>query len=129
MIGRELSNRTYPEVGVPDAHHMLSHHGYDSDKIVKLQRINQFHIQQLAYQLERLQATRDGDGTLLDNTLVYAHSEHDTAQFHSIDRIPIMTAGRAGGRMRSGLHLDGKDQPATQVGLTLMKAMGVNERD
>ena len=82
-----------------------------------------------AYFVKSLASVREGSGTLLDNTLVYAHSEHDTAQFHSIDRIPMMTAGRAGGRIRSGLHLDGKDQPATQVGLTLIQAMGANQRE
>jgi hypothetical protein len=119
------------KTGVPSTHHILTHEEARNE-----QGYQEMHawfarhaMESWAYFVKALASVREGNGTLLDNTLVYAHSEHDTAQFHSIDRIPIMTAGRAGGRMRSGLHLDGKDQPATQVGLTLMKAMGVNERE
>lgn len=73
----------------------------------------------------KLAAVREGSGTLLDRTLIYAHSEHGNAQMHSIDAIPVMTAGRAGGRMLTGYHVNGKDQPVTQVGLTVMRAMGL----
>jgi hypothetical protein len=76
----------------------------------------------------KLAAVKEGDGTLLDHTLVYAHSEHDTAQSHSLDGIPMMTAGRAGGRLRTGIHVSGKEEkPATQLGLTLLRAMGSSE--
>lgn len=77
----------------------------------------------------KLAAVREGSGTLLDNTLVYAHSEHGNAQMHSIEAIPIMTAGRAGGRIRTGYHVDGKDQAVSQVGLTLMKVMGLKSNE
>ncbi len=86
MIGRELSNRTYPEAGVPDAHHMLSHHGGDPEKIAKLARINRLHMQHFAYYLKRMQSDRaTGESSLLDSTLVLAGSsfgepnEHDKA--------------------------------------------------
>ena len=69
MLGREISNRAYPEVGVADAHHMLSHHGGDPAKIEKLVRINRFHYEQFAHYLERISRTRDGEGSLLDGTL------------------------------------------------------------
>lgn len=119
------------KTGVPSTHHILTHeearneHGYQEMHAWFVRHA----MESYAYFVKALASVREGNGTLLDNTLVYAHSEHDTAQFHSIDRIPVMTAGRAGGRIRSGLHLDGKDQPVTQIGLTLMQAMGVNERE
>jgi hypothetical protein len=93
MLGRELSNRTYPEVGVPDAHHMLSHHGGDAEKITKLARINRFHMQQLAYYLERMSTTRDGEGTLLDSTLVLAGASLGEPNEHDNMYLPVIVAG------------------------------------
>jgi hypothetical protein len=72
-----------------------------------------------------LDAVKEGDGTLLDHTLVFAHSETDFAKFHTIDNIPMMTAGSANGRIRTGLHVVGKGSPVSRVGLTLQQAMGV----
>lgn len=119
------------KTGVPSTHHILTHEEARNEQ--GYQEMHAWFVRHAmeswAYFVKALAAVPEGNGTLLDNTLVYAHSEHDSAQFHSIDRIPIMTAGRAGGRVRTGLHLDGKDQPATAVGLTLMQAMGVNERE
>ena len=68
MIGREVSGRSYPEIGVPDAHHPLSHHGNDPEKIAKLTKINTLHMEQVAYYLKRMNETKEGDGTLLDTT-------------------------------------------------------------
>ncbi len=70
MIGRELSNRTYPEIGVPDSHHMLSHHGNNPDKMAKLASINRYHMEYFAYYLKKMKETKDGEGSLLDRTLV-----------------------------------------------------------
>jgi hypothetical protein len=93
MLGREISNRTYPQLGVPDAHHMLSHHGGDAEKIAKLARINRFHMQQLAYYLERMKATKDGEGTLLDSTLVLAGASLGEPNEHDNMNLPIVVAG------------------------------------
>jgi len=118
------------KTGVPSTHHILTHeesrndHGYQEMHAWFVRHA----MEAWAYFVGKLASIREGDRTLLDNTLVYAHSEHDTAQFHSIDRIPLMTAGRAGGLVRSGLHLDGRDRVATQLGLTLLKVMGTNVR-
>ena len=68
MIGREISGRTYPEIGVPDAHHPMSHHQRDPEKIVKLRKINTYHVTLFAYFLEKLRTTPDGDGSLLDHS-------------------------------------------------------------
>jgi hypothetical protein len=118
------------KTGVPSTHHILTHeesrndHGYQETHAWFVHHA----MEAWAYFVTALASVREGDRTLLDNTLVFAHSEQDTAQFHSIDRIPMMTAGRAGGRIRSGIHLDGKDKVVTQVGLTLLQAMGANVR-
>jgi hypothetical protein len=68
---------------------------------------------------------KEGSGTLLDNTLVFAHSETEYARVHSINNIPMMLAGRAGGRVKSGLYVDGAATPVSRVGLTLQQIMGV----
>lgn len=93
MLGRELSNRTYPEIGVPDSHHMLSHHGGDPEKIAKLVRIDQYHMQQFAYLLERLSNTPDGEGTLLDSTLVLAGACLGEPNDHDNLNLPAIVAG------------------------------------
>src|SRR5262249_21144328 len=70
QLARETSNRTYPEIGVPDPHHPLSHHGNDPAKVEKIARINRFHVSLFAEFLAKLQATQEGDGTLLDHSLL-----------------------------------------------------------
>ncbi|MDE8652536.1 DUF1552 domain-containing protein [Novosphingobium album (ex Liu et al. 2023)] len=93
MIGRELSNRTYPEIEVPDSHHMLSHHGKNPDKIVKLARINRHHMEYFAYYLKRMRETRDGEGSLLDRTLVIRGSAFGDPNDHDHMDLPIVVAG------------------------------------
>lgn len=93
MIGRELSNRTYPEIGVPDSHHMLSHHGGNPEKIAKLQRINRHHMEHFAYYLKRMRETTDGTGTLLDRTLVLRGSAFGDPNEHDYMDLPVIVAG------------------------------------
>jgi hypothetical protein len=102
MIGRELSNRTYQEIGVADAHHMLSHHGGDPSKMERLARINRLHMQHFAYYLERMQATRDGEGSLLDSTLVMRGCAFGDSNSHDKLDLPIILAG---GRIRGNRHV------------------------
>jgi hypothetical protein len=77
------------------------------------------------YFVSALDKVKEGDKTLLDNTLVFAHSETEFAKFHTIDNMPIMIAGSAGGKIKSGLFVDGAGSPVSRVGLTVMQAMGV----
>lgn len=93
MIGRELSNRTYPEIGVPDSHHMLSHHGHDRDKMAKLATINRHHIDYFAYYLQRMTEVKDGAGSLLDRTLVIRGSAFGDSNEHDHMDLPIIVAG------------------------------------
>ena len=97
MVSREYSGRTYPEIGVPEAHHPTSHHQNDPDKLAKLTRINTYHTTLLAYYLDRLQTTPDGDGTLLDHVaLVYGGGLSDGNR-HSSENLPIPGDRRRGG--------------------------------
>ncbi|MFY9350261.1 MAG: DUF1552 domain-containing protein [Sphingobium sp.] len=102
MIGRELSNRTYPEIGVPDSHHMLSHHGNNPDKMEKLAKINRHHMGYFAYYLDRMQAVKDGEGTLLDRTLVLRGSAFGDPNDHDHMDLPVIMAG---GLIKGGRHI------------------------
>jgi Protein of unknown function (DUF1552) len=125
MLGREISNRTYPEVGVPDAHHMLSHHGGDPDKVEKLKRINQLHMQHFAYYLERMSTTKDGEGTLLDSTLVLEGASLGEPNEHDNMNLPIIVAG---GGLPGNRHLVvDKHTPMANLMLSMINAMGIPE--
>jgi hypothetical protein len=102
MIGRELSNRTYPEIGVPDSHHMLSHHGHMPDKIAKLSRINRHHMDHFAYYLQRMKDVKDGEGSLLDRTLVIRGAAFGDPNEHDHMDLPIVVAG---GLVKGDRHL------------------------
>lgn len=93
MIGRELSNRTYPEIGVPDSHHMLSHHGNNPDKKARLARINRHHMEYFAYYLDRMKAVKDGEGSLLDRTLILRGCAFGDSNEHDFMDLPVIVAG------------------------------------
>src|SRR5256714_4327770 len=126
QLARETSNRTYPEIGVPDPHHPLTHHGNDPDKIARMAKINQFHVSLFAYFLERLKATREGDGSLLDHSLILYGSGMGNPNVHDHTNLPILVAGGAAGRMKGGRHIK-YDQPTplANLHLTLLDKVGV----
>jgi hypothetical protein len=93
MLGREISNRTYPEVGVPDSHHMLSHHASNPEKMEKLARINRYHMEFFAYYLDRMKETKDGEGSLLDRTLVIRGCAFGDSNEHDFMDLPVIVAG------------------------------------
>ncbi|WP_159981837.1 MULTISPECIES: DUF1552 domain-containing protein [unclassified Novosphingobium] len=102
MIGRELSNRTYPEIGVPDSHHMLSHHGNNPEKMAQLAKINRYHMEFFAYYLQRMKEVRDGEGSLLDRTLVIRGSAFGDSNEHDYMDLPVVVAG---GLVKRGRHV------------------------
>lgn len=126
QLARETSNRTYPEIGVPDPHHPLTHHGNDPDKIARMAKINQFHVSLFTYFLERLKATREADGSLLDHSLLLYGSGMGNPNVHDHVNLPIIVAGGAAGRMKGGRHLR-YEQPAplANLHLTLLDRVGV----
>ncbi len=126
MVSREFSSRTYPEIGVPEAHHPTSHHRYDPAKLAKLAKINAYHTTLLAYYLDGLASTPDGDGSLLDQmTLLYGGGLSDGHR-HASDNLPILLVGRAGGRLRGGRHVRCPEAtPMSNLHLTLMDTLGL----
>jgi hypothetical protein len=126
MVGREFSGRTYPEIGVPDSHHPISHHQGDPEKLAKLVKINTYHATLFAYFLERLRATPDGDGTLLDHmTIIYGGGMSDS-NAHDFRNLPILLVGGGAGQLKGGRHIRyPKDTPLANLHLTLMDKFGV----
>ncbi len=126
QLARETSLRTYPEIGVPDPHHPLSHHGNDPDKIAKIAKINRFHVSLFAEFLSKLKATKEGNGTLLDHSLILYGSGMGNPNVHDHINLPILVAGGAAGGMRGGRHLRFKQPtPLANLHLTLLDKVGV----
>ncbi len=126
QISYETSSRTYPQIGVANSHHSLSHHAQNEENIAKLIRINTYHIQMLEYFLEKLRATPDGDGNLLDHALVLYGGSMSDGNDHSHYPLPCLLAGGAAGRLRGGRHLRYTDRPAmTRALLNVLDLMGV----
>src|SRR5213595_3360402 len=126
QLARETSNRTYPEIGVPDPHHPLTHHGNDAEKIAKMQKINAFHVSLFAYYLEKLKSTPDGDGNLLDHSLVLYGSGMGNPNIHDHVNLPIVVAGGAAGRVKGGRHIRyAEPTPLANLHLTLLERAGV----
>ena len=108
IIARELSGRTYPMIGIPGQHHLISHHRDDADLMSQKARIDTYHVQMLAYLLEKMQATPDGDGTLLDHSLIMYGSGMGNGNLHRHSDLPVLLAGKLGGKFKTGYHLDYK---------------------
>ncbi|MBM40771.1 MAG: hypothetical protein CL483_02455 [Acidobacteria bacterium] len=126
MMSREVSPRTYPELGIPDPHHGLSHHQNNPAQMEKLAKVNLHHIEQFAYFVNRLANTPDGDSSLLDTmTMLYGCGISDGNQ-HLHVNLPVMLVGGANGRIKGGRHLKVADEtPLTNLQLTLLDAVGV----
>ncbi len=126
QLARETSGRTYPEIGVPDPHHPLTHHGDDPAKIARVAKINQFHISLFAEFLAKLKATREGNGSLLDHSLYLYGSGMGNPNVHDHVNLPIVVAGGAAGEMRGGRHVRyQKPTPLANLHLTLLDKVGV----
>jgi hypothetical protein len=126
MVGREHSGMTYPQIGVPDSHHPISHYAGELDKIEKVARINAYHMKMFAYYVERLKGTQDGDGTLLDHiTMMYGAGIADSNSHDPYD-IPIILAGKGTGYLKGGRHIRFRDVPLANLHLTLMDQFGIN---
>lgn len=126
MLGEGGSNRTFPFLGIHSGHHELSHHQNDPLKWQKLEQINRWELEMFGYLLDGLRDVPDGDGTLLDNTVVVFGSEIADGNQHSHTDIPLLLAGRAGGQLATGQHLRFEDgTPLANLYLTLLNMMGV----
>jgi hypothetical protein len=125
QMARETSNRTYPEIGVPDPHHPLTHHGNDPAKVAKVALINRFHVSLFGDFIAKLRATPEGNGNLLDHSLCLYGSGMGNGNLHDHDNLPIIVAGGAAGRMRGGRHIRyAQPQPLANLHLTLLDKVG-----
>lgn len=126
QLARETSNRTYPEIGVPDPHHPLSHHGNDPDKIARMAKINQFHVSLFAEFLQKLKETPEGNGSLLDHSVYLYGSGIGNPNIHDHTNLPILVAGGAAGGMKGNRHIRyDKPTPLANLHLTLLDKVGV----
>jgi hypothetical protein len=127
QLARETSNRTYPEIGVPDPHHPLSHHGNDPAKIERMSKINAFHVSLFAEYLAKLKATPEGNGTLLDHSLILYGSGIGNPNVHDHTNLPILVAGGAATGMKGNRHIKyAKPTPLANLHLTLLDKVGVH---
>lgn len=126
QLARETSNRAYPEIGVSDPHHPLSHHGNDPAKIARMAKINEFHVSLFAEFLGKLKSTKEGTGSLLDHSLFLYGSGMGNPNVHDHVNLPIIVAGGAAGGMKGGRHIKfDKATPLANLHLTLLDKVGV----
>ena len=126
MIGKEQSPRPYPQIGVPEAHHPLSHHNDQPELVAHMAKINRYHVELFAGYLGRLCETPDGDGTLLDNMTILYGSGISNSTRHSGDDLPLLLAGGGAGTLPSGRHLVYAEKPTlADLLVTLMDKLGV----
>ena len=126
MMGRETSTRTFNEIGVPDPHHQLTHHRNNPEWTAKVAKIDRFHVELFAHFLERLRTTPDGDGSLLDHSMIVYGSGLSDGNRHSHENLPILVAGGGGSILKTGRHLSyPAGTPVTNLFLTLLDRLGV----
>ena len=128
VFANEGSNRSYPFINVRDGHHSISHHGHDPVKLAKIQDINKFHATQLAYLLTRLKSVKEGDGTLLDHSMIVYGSGNGDGDRHNHDDLPILLAGRGCGTIRQGRSIQyGKETPIDNLWVSLLNRMDIRD--
>jgi hypothetical protein len=126
QLARETSTRTYPEAGVSEAHHPLTHNGGDPEKLAKVAKINAFHVSLFGYFLEKLKATPDGDGSLLDHSMYLYGSGMGNGDVHDHVNLPILVAGGGAGKLKGGRHIRyAEPTPLANLHLTLLDKVGV----
>lgn len=127
MVADAGSNRTYPDIGVKDGHHELSHHQNDEHKIEQIAKIDKFLVEQFAYFLKRLKATPDGDRSLLDNSMILYGSAIADGNRHNHDDLPVLLAGKGGGTIDTGRHIIyPKDTPLNNLFISMAQRMGTS---
>ena len=126
MLGNAGSNRRYEFLGQNEGHHALSHHGNDKHKVDMIKKIDLFHVQQFSYFMRRMKETKDGHGTLLDNSMILFGSAISDGNRHSHSDLPILMAGNAGGKLKTGrLIKSKKNTPLSNLFLGMMDTLGV----
>jgi hypothetical protein len=126
LVQHDGSNRPYPFIGVTEGHHDLSHHGNSAEKKAKIAKINRFHLEQVAYFLEKLRSMKEGYGTVLDNSMIVVGSGLADGNKHQHDELPVLLCGGGGGTLKPGRHVRyAKETPMTNLFVSLLDRMGV----
>ena len=126
LLALEQSPRAYPEIGIPEAHHGLTHHQGDKEKIAKVIEINRFHMKQFAYLIEKFKATPDGEGTLLDHSMVTYGSGLSDGNAHDHANLPMVLAGRGCGTVKPGRFVrHANETPMANLFIAMLDRMGV----
>ncbi len=127
MIANDGSNRSYKDIGVAEGHHDMSHHGGDKYKLAQVAKINKFHMEQVAYFLEKLDSIHEPDGTLLDNSMIVYGAGISDGDQHNHDNLPILLAGGGAGTIKQGMHRRfAQDTPLNNLFLSMLDRMGVH---
>lgn len=126
MVAREVSGRSYPQIGVPDGHHSVSHHDNNPEKLAKIAKIDAYHVKQLGYFLGRLRDTRDGEASLLDNSMVLYGAGISNGNVHNHDELPILLAGGGAGQLKGGRHIEYRDTPMANLLRSMLDKAGVH---
>ncbi len=128
QMAREASTKTYPQIGVPEAHHPTSHHTNDPEKLAKLAKINAYHVSMYAYYLNKLKSTPDGDGSLLDHSMILLGSGMGNSDVHDHTNLPIVVAGGGAGKLKGGRHIKyERPTPLANLHLTLLEKVGIHQ--
>jgi hypothetical protein len=126
LLAHDGSNRSFNDLGIAEGHHYLSHHGKKPDRLEKLAKIDQFYVEQLAYFLDRMQQTREADGsTLLDNSMLVYCSGLSDPDRHKHDDLPVIVAGRGGGALSPGRHVNVGATPMSNLYVAMLNRFGV----
>ncbi len=127
-MGRDVSSRVYPESGVKTPFHALSHHGENPERIAEFARLNRYHVSKVAYFLDKLRSTPDGDGNLLDHSLVMYGSPMGDSNVHDHKHLPLFLAGHASGQLKGNLHYRAAaGTPMANALLTVLRKLGVEQ--
>jgi len=126
LVAHEQSTRPYPEIGISDPHHPLTHHSGNQEKIAKVIQINTYHAKMFSYYLEKMRSTPDGDGSLLDHSMIIYGGSISDANVHKHEDLPILLVGGGDGRIKGGRHLRyPKDTPVANLFLSMLNNLGV----
>jgi hypothetical protein len=130
LLAHDGSNRSFKDIGVSEGHHNLSHHKRQEDNLEKIQKIDQFYIEQLAYFMEKMKATEDVDGkSLLHNSMIVYGSGIADGDRHSHSDLPVIVAGNGGGAFETGRHVDlGEEVPLSNLYVRMLNEFGVETK-
>ncbi len=126
ILARELSGRSYADIGVPGNHHLISHHRNDPQLMDQKAKIDTYHVKLLSYFLEKMRSTPDGDGSLLDHSLILYGSGMGDGNLHRHSDLPCLLAGKLNGKFETGYHLDYKENtPMANLLVTMLDSVGI----